>query len=34
VNAFVPSGLAPGAAVPLVISVAGQVSNTVTVAIQ
>jgi uncharacterized protein (TIGR03437 family) len=34
VNAYVPSGLTPSAAVPLVLSVAGQLSNTVTVAIQ
>jgi uncharacterized protein (TIGR03437 family) len=34
VNAQVPAGLAPGSAVPVVISLAGATSNTVTIAVQ
>ncbi len=34
VNALVPSGVVPGAAVPLTLSIAGRTSNTVTIALQ
>jgi uncharacterized protein (TIGR03437 family) len=34
VNALVPAGVAAGSAVPVVISMSGATSNTVTVAVQ